>query len=196
MIRTTEMNGWRGWVGARTGALAIEEESDRGRSAGFKAAVEAVVRAEGPRFTIVFAQGELVQTEHIKRATFKEGFYGLARIASKKLKQPIYVQEMVIHYKRDPKHSTLFQRISRWLGFEHFRNLFGYRNYGGVAVIGRPMIVDSNGLIPTEDPRLLPKDSTRALDIAVGRMRVLQKVALKLAKESDEVRAAIGQEAG
>jgi hypothetical protein len=191
MIRTTEMYDWRGWMGARTGALAICEETDSGRSSGFKASLEAITKKDGPRFTVVFGQGELVQSEQIVREGFKEGFYALARLGSKKLKQPVYVIPMALHYKRDPRSQTLFQRMTLWLGFQHFRNLFGYRNFGGVAVIGRPFIVDANAGNAASDPRILPKDSKVALDLFVGRIKILQRVALKESKESPATIAAI-----
>ncbi|MBX9721811.1 MAG: 1-acyl-sn-glycerol-3-phosphate acyltransferase, partial [Candidatus Obscuribacterales bacterium] len=200
MIRTTEMYGWRGWMGARTGALAIDEESEKGRSSGFKAAVEAVARENGPRFTVVFAQGELVQSEEIKREGFKEGYFALARIASKKLKQAVYVQPMIIHYRRDARSATMFHRILRAFGSKHFRNFFGYANFGGIAIVGRPWLVDSS--LPQVDPMKisqiqlsagmksltegthLPKDSHVAVDLTVDRMKILQRLALKLSGES------------
>lgn len=193
MIRTTEMHSWRGWMGARTGALAIDEETEHGRSAGFKASLEAVTRKNGPRFTVIFAQGELVPSEEIVREGFKEGFYALARLASRKLKQPVYVQPIVLHYKRNPQSASLFQRMTLLFGFQHFRNLFGSRNFGGVAVIGRPMIVDaslSSDDLAKKPAAYLPKDSGRALDLFVEKLQFLQRVTLQLAKdnpvESDE----------
>src|SRR5581483_747529 len=59
LIRTTEVQGWRGWIATMTGAIAVDEESQEGRTKGFKATI-AALNAGGPNVCmVIFPQGQL-----------------------------------------------------------------------------------------------------------------------------------------
>ena len=57
LIRTTEVVGVRGWIGTMTGAIAVDEESQEGRSKAFKAAVSALQGGGKNACLVIFPQG-------------------------------------------------------------------------------------------------------------------------------------------
>jgi len=119
LIRTTEVIGWRGYLAAMTGAIAVDEESQEGRSKAFKAAIEALVNGGPNVCMVIFPQGEIIANEVVRRHDFKSGTMSLARIAARKRKEPIWIVPVGIHYKSDPQQGTLFQLLVERLGFRN-----------------------------------------------------------------------------
>lgn len=185
LIRTTELNGFRGYLAAMTGAIAVDEETQEGRSRAFKTTIEALASGGPNVCMIIFPQGELVADEVIRRHDFKSGTMAIARIAARKRKEPIWILPLAIHYKTDPKEGTLFQRFMERLGFSKFRNLFGHKNYGAYAVLGRPLLVTPKGHDPASlaSAVRLDDDAEKATDTYVERLKILQKAALKKASK-------------
>lgn len=181
LIRTTEVLGYRGWIATMTGAIAVDEETQEGRTRAFKAAVSAL-SAGGPNAQLViFPQGQLVPDEVIRRRDFKSGTMAIAKICARRRKEPIWIVPVGVHYKTDPAQATLFHKTVQALGFKKFRNLFGHQNYGAYAVVGRPFKVTPKA--PDLDEILrglaLEDDAEKATDTYVKRLALLQKLALK-----------------
>ena len=181
LIRTTEVLGWRGYLCAMTGAIAVDEETQEGRSKAFKATIEALSKGGPNACMVIFPQGELVPDEVVRRNDFKSGTMAIARIASRKKKEPIWIVPVGIHYKTDPSQATNFQRLVERLGFKKFRNLFGHKNYGAYAVVGRPFQVTPKvkDLGQLSRVHTLDDDAEKATDTYVERLRILQKAAAK-----------------
>jgi 1-acyl-sn-glycerol-3-phosphate acyltransferase len=181
LIRTTEVLGFRGWIGAMTGAIAVDEETQEGRTRAFKAAVTALSSGGPDAQLVIFPQGQLVPDEVIRRRDFKSGTMTIAKICARKRKEPIWIVPVGVHYKTDPAESTLFQKAVQRLGFKKFRNLFGHQNYGAFAVVGKPFKVTPK--VPDLDEiargLALEDDAEKATDIYVQRLALLQKSALK-----------------
>lgn len=181
LIRTTEVRGWRGWIATLTGAIAVEEESERGRSAGFKATISALVNDSSDACLLIFPQGKIVEDEVVRRTDFEAGLIGLAQIVAKKKKAPVWIIPVGVHYKRDPKRATMLHKMLSRLGIKKFRNLFGRQNYGAVAVIGRPIAVTPQPAGTADLARgiCLPADRNAALECYVTRLARIQKIACK-----------------
>jgi len=181
LIRTTEVVGLRGWLATLTGGIAVDEETQEGRSKAFKAAISALASGGPNACMLIFPQGMLVPGEEIRRADFKAGTMAIAKLAARKRKEPIWIVPIAMHYRTDPTESTLFQKIVQGLGFKKFRNLFGQQNYGAYAVVGRPFKVTPK----TADLEELAKnlslddDADKATDAYVQRLLILQKAAKK-----------------
>lgn len=183
LIRTTEVTGLRGWIGTLTGAIAVDEESQEGRSKAFKAAISALAGG-GPNATmIIFPQGQLVPDEEVRRSDFKSGTMAIAKLAARKRKEPIWIVPIGMHYKTDPRDATLFQKTIQGLGFKKFRNLFGHQNYGAYAVVGKPFKVSPKSADLDEIAKglTLEDDADKATDSYVQRLMILQKAAKKRA---------------
>lgn len=181
LIRTTEVLGYRGWIATMTGAIAVDEESQEGRTRAFKAAVTAVSSGGPHAQLVIFPQGQLVPDEVIRRRDFKSGTMTIAKICARKRKEPIWIVPVGVHYKTDPAQATLFQKIVQGLGFKKFRNLFGHQNYGAFAVVGKPFKVTPKAPDLDEICRglALDDDAEKATDMYVKRLSLLQKSALK-----------------
>ena len=179
LIRTTEVVGWRGWLGAMTGAIAVDEETQEGRSRAFKATTSALANGGPNACMVIFPQGELVPDEKVRRHDFKSGTMAIARLAARKRKEPIWIVPVGIHYKTDPHEATLFQRFVESLGFKKFRNLFGHKNYGAFAVVGRPFQVTPKvtDLDIVVRALTLEDDAEKATDTYVRRLKILQRAA-------------------
>ncbi|HEY9788278.1 MAG TPA: lysophospholipid acyltransferase family protein [Candidatus Obscuribacterales bacterium] len=179
LIRTTEVLGWRGWLAAMTGAIAVDEESQEGRTKAFKSTVNALVNGGPNVHIVIFPQGQLVPDEEVRRHDFKSGTMAIARIAARKRKEPIWIVPVGIHYKTEPEEGTLFQHLVERLGFKKFRNLFGRKNYGAYAVIGKPFQITPKA--PDLDLVMrsltLEDDADKATDTYVKRLKILQKTA-------------------
>ncbi len=181
LIRTTEVLGYRGWIATMTGAIAVDEESQEGRTRAFKAAVSAL-SAGGPNAQLViFPQGQLVPDEVTRRHEFKSGTMAIAKISARRRKEPIWIVPVGVHYKTDPAEATIFQKAVQGLGFKKFRNLFGHQNYGAFAVVGRPFKVTPKTADLDEIKRglALEDDAEKATDMYVKRLELLQKSAKK-----------------
>jgi 1-acyl-sn-glycerol-3-phosphate acyltransferase len=185
LIRTTEVVGLRGWVGAMTGAIAVDEESQEGRTRAFKATVSALSKG-GPVCMVIFPQGQLVPDEETRREDFKSGTMLIAKLAARKRKEPIWIVPIGLHYRTDPKESTMFQRIVQGLGFKKFRNLFGHQNYGAFAVVGKPFKVTPRTADLDEITRglSLADDADQATDMYVRRLELLQGAAKRRSAEA------------
>lgn len=183
LIRTTELLGWRGWLGTLTGAIAVNEESQQGRSKSFKAAVSAL-SSKGPDCLVIFPQGQLVPDQEIRRSDFKSGVMLIAKLAARKRKQPVWIVPVGMHYKTDPSQSTLFQRFVQGLGFKKFRNLFRQQNYGAYAIVGKPFQIspETANLSDLQKGLVLTDDADKATDTYVERLQILQKEAKKKAR--------------
>jgi len=181
LIRTTEVLGLRGWIATMTGAIAVDEETQEGRTRAFKAAVSALSSGGPNAQLVIFPQGQLVPDEEIRRHEFKSGTMTIAKICARKRKEAIWIVPMGVHYKTDPSESTLFQKIVQGLGFRKFRNLFGHQNYGAYAVVGRPFKVTPKTADLEEIARgiALDDDAEKATDTYVKRLALLQKSARK-----------------
>ncbi len=181
LIRTTEMVGWRAYLATMTGAIAVDEESQEGRSRSFKAAIEALANGGPEACLLIFPQGELIPDERVQRHDFKSGTMAIARIAARKRKEAIWIVPLAIHYKTHPKQGTAFQRFVEKLGFSKFRNLFGHKNYGAYAVVGRPFAIGpkKHDLDSIPLSQRLDDDAEKATDQYVERMRILQKAAVR-----------------
>lgn len=186
LIRTTEVVGLRGWVAAMTGAIAVDEESQEGRTRAFKATVSALSNGGPNVCMVIFPQGMLVPDEEIRREDFKSGTMLIAKMAARKRKEPIWIVPIGVHYRTDPKEATLFQRIVQGLGFKKFRNLFGQQNYGAYAVVGRPFKVTPRTADLEEIARglSLADDADQATDMYVQRLQLLQKAAKRKSAEA------------
>lgn len=181
LIRTTEVLGYRGWIATMTGAIAVDEETQEGRSKAFKAAVSALSSGGPNAQLVIFPQGQLVPDEVIRRRDFKSGTMAIAKICARRRKEPIWIVPVGVHYKTDPAQSTLFQKAVQGLGFKKFRNLFGHQNYGAFAVVGRPFKVTPKTANLEEILRglALEDDAEKATDTYVKRLALLQKSAMK-----------------
>ncbi|MCC6978142.1 MAG: 1-acyl-sn-glycerol-3-phosphate acyltransferase [Candidatus Melainabacteria bacterium] len=181
LIRTTEVLGYRGWIATMTGAIAVDEETQEGRTRAFKAAVTALSSGGPNAQLVIFPQGQLVPDEVIRRHEFKSGTMAIAKLCARKRKEPIWIVPLGVHYKTDPKEATLFQKIVQGLGFKKFRNLFGHQNYGAVAVVGRPFQVTPKTAQVEDIARgiALDDDAEKATDMYVQRLSLLQRSAKK-----------------
>lgn len=181
LIRTTEVLGYRGWIATMTGAIAVDEETQEGRTRAFKAAVNALCSGGPNTQLVIFPQGQLVPDEVIRRHEFKSGTMAIAKLSARKRKEPIWIVPLGVHYKTDPSESTLFQKIVQGLGFKKFRNLFGHQNYGAFAVVGRPFMVFPKAAQQEDIARgvALDDDAEKATDMYVQRLALLQKSAKK-----------------
>ncbi len=185
LIRTTEVQGWRGYICAATGAIAVDEETQEGRSKAFKAAINALAGGGPDVCMVIFPQGELVPDQVVRRHEFKSGTMAIAKIAARKRKEPIWIVPVGMHYKTDPSMATLFQKSIEKLGFSKFRNLFGHKNYGAVAVVGKPFRVLPHAADLEEVARglTLLDDAEQATDMYVQRLLILQREAKKRAEK-------------
>ncbi len=181
LIRTTEVLGYRGWIATMTGAIAVDEESQEGRTRAFKAAISALSSGGPNAQLVIFPQGQLVPDEITRRHEFKSGTMSIAKISARRRKEPIWIVPVGVHYKTDPAEATLFQKIVQALGFKKFRNLFGHQNYGAFAVVGRPFKVTPKTPDLDEIGRglALEDDAEKATDVYVKRLALLQKSARK-----------------
>lgn len=179
LIRTTEVQGWRGWMATMTGAIAVDEETQDGRTRAFKATVAALVEG-GPNATmIIFPQGQLIPDEEVRRDDFKSGTMLIAKMVARKRKEPVWIVPIGLHYRTDPREATMFQRWVQKLGFKKFRNLFGHQNYGAYAVVGKPFKVTPKTADLDEIAKGLSAadDADKATDMYVSRLKLLQKAA-------------------
>ncbi|MCC7530546.1 MAG: 1-acyl-sn-glycerol-3-phosphate acyltransferase [Candidatus Melainabacteria bacterium] len=181
LIRTTEVLGYRGWIATMTGAIAVDEESQEGRTKAFKAAISALSSGGPDAQLVIFPQGQLVPDEIARRHEFKSGTMSIAKICARRRKEPIWIVPVGVHYRTDPAEATLFQKIVQALGFKKFRNLFGHQNYGAFAVVGRPFKVTPKTPDLDEIARglALEDDAEKATDVYVKRLALLQKSARK-----------------
>lgn len=179
MIRTTEVEGVRGWLGTLTGAIAVDEESQEGRSKAFKAAISALTNGGPNVCMVIFPQGQLVPDQEVRREDFKSGTMAIAKLAARKRKEPIWIVPIGMHYRKDKSQSTLFQKLIQGIGFKYFRNHFGTQNYGAYAVVGRPFKVTPKTADLEELARglSLDDDADKATDAYVQRLLILQKAA-------------------
>lgn len=181
LIRTTEVSGLRGWLATLTGAIAVDEESQEGRSRAFKAAIAGLVNGGPDACMLIFPQGQLVPDQEVRRSDFKSGTMAIAKLAARKRKEPIWIVPIGMHYRTNAHESTLFQKLVQGLGFKKFRNLFGQQNYGAYAIVGRPFRVTPKSADLEEIARglTLHDDADKATDTYVQRMMILQKAAKK-----------------
>lgn len=179
MIRTTEVEGVRGWLGTLTGAIAVDEESQEGRSKAFKAAISALTNGGPNVCMVIFPQGQLVPDQEVRREDFKSGTMAIAKLAARKRKEPIWIVPIGMHYRKDKSQSTIFQSLIQRLGFKYFRNHFGTQNYGAYAVVGRPFKVTPKTADLEDIARglSLDDDADKATDAYVQRLLILQKAA-------------------
>lgn len=190
MIRTTEVQGIRGWVCAMTGAIAVDEENQEGRTKAFKAAVTALSGGGGNACLVIFPQGQLVPDEEIRREDFKSGTMLIAKLAARKRKEPIWLVPVGLHYKTEAREGTLFHHAVHAMGFRKFRNLFGHKNFGAYAVVGKPFKVSPRAA-DLEDVRkglVLEDDADKATDAYVQRLQILQKTAKRRSAERRRLR--------
>ncbi len=181
LIRTTEVQGWRGYMAAATGAIAVDEETQEGRSKAFKAAINALANGGPNVCMVIFPQGQLVPDQVVRRLDFKSGTMAIAKIAARKRKEPIWIVPVGTYYKTDPQNSTMFQRLIESMGFSKFRNLFAQKNYGAVAIVGKPFKVSHQAanLDDVLKGITLADDAEKATDMYVERLRILQKAVRK-----------------
>ncbi|MBX9669814.1 MAG: hypothetical protein K2X93_19475 [Candidatus Obscuribacterales bacterium] len=159
----------------------MDEESQEGRSKALKAAIRALCEGGPDVCMIIFPQGQLTPDEQVRRSDFKSGTMAIAKLAARKRKEPIWIVPVGMHYKTDPRGSTLFQKTLQGLGFARFRNWFGQQNYGAYAVVGKPFKVSPKAADLDEVMRglTLEDEADRATDTYVKRLRILQKAARK-----------------
>lgn len=185
LIRTTEVQGWRGWLATMTGAIAVDEESQEGRTKAFKTTIATLSNGGPNACIIIFPQGQLVPDEEIRRADFKSGTMLIAKLVARKRKEPVWIVPIGVHYITDPKDATLFQRCVQKLGVKKFRNMFGQQNYGACAVVGKPFKVTPKTADLEEVMKglSLVDDADKATDAYVQRLQILQKTARHQARE-------------
>ncbi len=186
LIRTTEVQGWRGWIATMTGAIAVDEETQPGRTKAFKAAISALSNGGPNACMIIFPQGMLVPDEEVRRDDFKSGTMLIAKMVARKRKEPVWIVPVGVHYKTDPVEATLFHKCVQGLGFKKFRSLFGQQNYGAFAVVGKPFKVTPKtaNLEEVAKNLSLVDDADKATDTYVQRMEILQKTARRKAAEA------------
>jgi 1-acyl-sn-glycerol-3-phosphate acyltransferase len=186
LIRTTEVQGWRGWIATMTGAIAVDEESQEGRTKAFKATISALNNGGPNACMIIFPQGQLVPDQEIRRDDFKSGTMLIAKMVARKRKEPVWIVPIGVHYRIDPNESTLFQKCVQGLGFKKFRSLFGQQNYGAFAVVGKPFKVTPKTADLEEVAKglSLVDDADKATDAYVKRLEILQKAARHKAAEA------------
>jgi 1-acyl-sn-glycerol-3-phosphate acyltransferase len=179
LIRTTEVLGVRGWIGAMTGAIAVDEESQEGRTRAFKATVSALQGGGKNACIVIFPQGQLVSDEEVRRADFKSGVMLIAKLAARKRKEGIWIVPVGVHYRTEAHEATLFHKWINALGFKKFRNLFGQQNYGAYAIVGKPFKVTPKAadLEEVQKGLVLADDADKATDTYVQRLQILQKAA-------------------
>lgn len=186
LIRTTEVEGLRGWLATMTGAIAVDEESQEGRTKAFKATITALSNGGPNACMVIFPQGQLVPDEEVRRDDFKSGTMLIAKMVARKRKEPVWIVPVGVHYLTDPAEATFFQRCVHKMGFKKFRNLFGHQNYGACAIVGRPFKVTPKTADLEEVARglSLVDDADKATDSYVQRLQILQKTARRKATEA------------
>jgi 1-acyl-sn-glycerol-3-phosphate acyltransferase len=159
MTVTSELRGLRGVMGAWTGAFGVDPTVPGGADAAVQASVKILVRDNDSRL-LLFPQGKLVKDNVLRPEDFKTGAVRIVKAAAEKIDgQPLAILPMGVVYKRDPKQATLFHRLLRSVGLKGFRRAFGYSNYGGTVVVGKPIPVSS---LPAD-----PKEATELLRVTI-----------------------------
>lgn len=184
LIRTTEVQGWRGWMATMTGAIAVDEENQDGRTRAFKATVSALVEGGANACMIIFPQGQLTPDEEVRRDDFKSGTMLIAKMVARKRKEPVWIVPIGLHYRIDPREATIFHKFVQRLGFKKFRNLFGHQNYGAYGVVGKPFKVTPKtaDLDDIAKGLSVADDADKATDMYVSRLKLVQRAAQRNSK--------------
>lgn len=164
MTAIEELKGFRGVMGAWTGAYGVD------RKAPGEAAIDASVKIliqDGKRRILIFPQGKLVSDNVLRSEDFKTGAVRIIKKTAALIdRQPAAILPVGVYYKRDRKDASWFHRLVNALGLKGFRRAFGVTNYGGTVVIGAPIPVESLPEDPHEATELLRAKIQQALDTA------------------------------
>lgn len=158
MTDANELRGWRGVLGAWSGAFPVQAGAG---DAAFKAAVRAL-GIDPDSLVLIFPQGKLVRDNVLRKEDFR---YGAARIIRQTHEEhpgePMAILPVAIYYKRSPqdRHWTHFI-------FAPLRRMFSITNYGGVVVIGEPIPVESLPADPAEATEVIRIEIQKLLDEA------------------------------
>ena len=164
MTAIEELRGFRGVMGAWTGAYGVDRKAPGDAVIG--ASVKILIQDQRRR-VLIFPQGKLVTDNVLRAEDFKTGAVRiLRRVAELVNRQPCAILPVAVYYKRDPKDATWFHRALRSVGLKGFRRAFGVSNYGGTVVIGKPIPVESLPADVHEATALLHTRIQEALDQA------------------------------
>ncbi|MBY0551959.1 MAG: 1-acyl-sn-glycerol-3-phosphate acyltransferase [Candidatus Obscuribacterales bacterium] len=163
MTHTHQLRGFQGILGAWTGAIPVEPEKKGGGDAAVDAAVN-MFKSSPVAKMLMFPQGKLVRDNVIRPEDFRWGFAKIShRTAAETDADDMAVLPMALLYLRDvrDRHWThfLLAPLRRW---------WGVTNYGGIVVIGEPILVKDLPEDPSEATALVRQRIERMLAYARG----------------------------
>ena len=162
MAATKELLGFRGLMGALTGAFGVDAKATGGAESAVAASVKVLTQRYDSRL-LLFPQGKLIEDNVLRPEDFKTGAVRILRRTAELIdRQPAALLPVAIRYKRDPADASWFHRLVMKLGWKRFRRAFKQANYGVVAVIGEPIAVES-----------LPENAREATEIMRTRIQAL-----------------------
>lgn len=171
IAKQAEVQGARAIFAAWVGTIAAKVEGGSAKPGQGAAVVKAAANYLASRSDtrlLLFPQGKLVYDNVLRPEDFRTGAARTMALAVKQLgtDESVALLPVGLHYKRDPKHASLFQRAVGALArvippLKKFRtwadvtknpdgskNVNKFRNYGATVVIGEPIPFSS---LP-EDP--------------------------------------------
>ncbi len=164
-----------GALSAWIGTVGVQVEGGKSQDGAGNAVIDAgakVLSASYGSRMLLFPQGLLVPDNVLRPKQFRTGAMRMVRQAEAAIgDEPLYVLPVAIHYIRDPKRATRFQRFLHAVGLKAFRRVtlnasveapgggrmnefHVFYNYGAVVAIGKP--------IAAKD---LPADAREATEI-------------------------------
>lgn len=203
MIDTNVLTGGFGWFGLVTGAIAVFKADDDLRAKAFANAIKAL-KEDGPEATLeVFYEGTLVHDQQVHEDLIKMGFLLMAKKYVHDEKKPMEIIPVGFYDLRETQDATLFHRLAmacflqilRWrsmlyrIGLKKvlwklskFRRICGYRNYGMIVVVGKPLRFAGKDTKAEEVLRgtALPSQLQEALQIFIRKAKILQRTAKRI----------------
>jgi hypothetical protein len=211
MIDTNVLKGWFGWFALITGAIAVFKEDDALRAKSAANAIKAL-KEDGPDATLeVFYEGTLVEDQQVHEELIKMGFLLIAKKFVHDEKKPMEIIPVGFHDLREPQDATLFHRavmvaflqVLRWrsllyrIGLKKvlwqlskFRRMCGYRNYGMIVVVGKPLTFAGKDTKAEQVLRgtALPSELKEALAIFIRKAKILQRTAKRIGDRKRKLR--------
>jgi 1-acyl-sn-glycerol-3-phosphate acyltransferase len=165
MAAANQLFGLRALFGAWTGAFPMNFKEKGGGVKAVHTAVKVLTGWRSTNHLLVFPQGKLVRDNVLRPEDFRGGIVRIARIAYKENGKDVTIVPMGLHYIRDAEKAHWSQRV-----FGKLRRAFGQQNFGGVVVVGDPIMVST-----------LPADETEAIAFVRERIADCLKQAAALA---------------
>ncbi len=189
IAKQAEVKGPRAIIAAWVGTIAAKVEGGTAKPGQGAAVVKAAARyLASHRFTrlLLFPQGKLVYDNVLRPEDFRTGAARTMSMAVEQLGtgEDVALLPVGIHYKRDPKDASHFQRfvgalarvISPLRNFRSWadvtrnadgsKNVTRFRNYGAVVVIGKPIPFSSLPQDPHECSQFMRAKIQELLDQA------------------------------